>query len=61
MRKVPKIVLGSSKSVNRLHVAFGTKLVINAEGLVGIVALVVLVVGFAFVAGGLHWTLPLPW
>ena len=59
-QRVPKAVSASAKPVNRLHVAFGTNLVVSAEGFVGIAALVLLIVGFAFVVGGLRWSLPLP-
>lgn len=58
--RVPKAVPTSGKSVNRLHVAIGSKLVVSAEGFVGIAALVALVAGLAFVVGGLRSTL-LPW
>lgn len=59
-RKVSRDVHSFCKPVNRLHVAFGSKLVISAEGFIGIAAVVVLVVGFAFVVGGLGWKVPLP-
>ena len=60
-RRVPKSVSSTGKPVNRLHVAIDSKLVVSAEGFVGIAALVVLVAGLSFVVGGLRWSLPLPW
>lgn len=57
-RRIGKTDGRSTGRMDRLHVAFGNKLVISAQGKVGIVALLLLVAGLTLLVGGMHWTLP---
>jgi hypothetical protein len=48
----------STSGVDRVCVTFGDKVVISAEGRLGIAALVVVLVIIVVVLSGLHWTIP---
>ena len=47
---------GSVDHQDRVHVAIGNRLLISAEGKLGIAALVLLMLGLGGVLAGIHWT-----